>query len=1624
MEDKEKVKYKFGKNEIDLNTYIRNVGNNVQAYVERQNWSQGQKEEFMNSYNQYIAGLEDQLANNTGRFSADDFGNITDNSGILGSKDNDGIDAAGSEYYYNDKGERITTDDYNALKDKKKKNYKTFRANDEVTTYLNLIGKKVVEKLGSVKEEEKKGKEKFDISKHGFVADWQRRNSASGEQIDLAPYLDLDAYDPETKKRSRQNRLQYLSKQIEDYLKNLSGDYDFEGTPYKSMDEYKAKLTELLDHMSDNNWTNADMRAANQAGIGGSFYNNFFTEDENPNITDEQRKLAEEEEKAKLQKAKWEEEINRRLGIYDQHKGVYTSDRPYYITHAVNYTNDDGTFDITRWADSFSPTNPYYKDLVNKVKPDPTNYLNFALKNPYSSDFSKALQYIMARGIARQIDETRYYIPQVTDRDTQSVLIYEPTTRKLYRQFIGDVPELWDAVKRNFNEANGYVKRSDRYLKEGGIIEFQLGGEFDIAGDYKASMQQALEQRAAVAHKEVPEQKADERRIGTFYAGADPTAANPDTSFSDVEYMRLGSAAADIVSAVSAFIPGVGTAVSAATGVGSSLANLWADISDDGVSGWQAAKNFGMNIGMDIAGLIPGGGAASKTAKIVKSVSSLLPKVALVYGTMATAKNSPEILASIQKAIDEPTKLTVQDWQNISQAISVITGGSQVAGAAYQKRKGSISGKLEYANKGKTKDSTIAVDAKDSAGNTQTLLFKGDDAKAIIAAKKKNDIDAVNGILAKYEGTKDFKVSTDYKFGITKGDHWYKPNIGNTGKGKMNIFDVKNDSKGAYIERGWATADTYIDRNYLANHPLYGKKNQTVAHYDTQVAKRKQDIIDEMKVGSDAEVRMKDKTAEAIDKQQQKLDDAKAKLGTNKSSDIQAKLDAIANARNASPKSWDVRSAENQSKEIVDLGVAKQDLTNLQNQLDILNGKNRLTKAEKTQKTQLESDIQTKEQDIARIEQEIATEKEWLDANSDATIADLQQKHSDYSNWEKEIQRRNSGLTKLRDWQKRWADNRTNPFISKQYNDFMARNSNPDGTINLGDIRKTKVTRDEFNEILRNAGILFKKGGSLNLSTVRKFKQAGKISNTRSTANWYSDMFTQPEMQTWLNTFNKNNYQDFNSLQDSWSTNRQATGYAPGISHVSKNQGVWDRQGLWNNTGTNAAIERAVGSNKIKRAGTTGDNAQGGYQDGFFGEQEYLRHGGTEDSWKGRENELEAFRKNLASKELTYTLDKNGMYKLGLIQGNTSANTGSTTSQVLGKSDDTQIDASENQLGSLTQRLLNFNLSPTLKYGLPRTLYSNYVNRKMTDMAIANERPFLQNPFYKHRYVTSDLDAEMQGQRAAAKLYNMTNKAMTSDADKQQAAMFEGFNKGQDYITAGKEKSNLRLRDMAELALQWEIENNKNLHDTATQNRLAMLQTLANKNKYEMAYESKKHSNWDTLFKQFEYDARVKDAENKSYADAFTRSDISNYVTSKLGELAEAVGSPLDPKGIELYQQVKTGVLKPSDIAKDAEQYKLFQQAALLASDLESEQLRQSKGIPASKWAGVRARLTSPEQEYIHITPYDKNGAKITVAGIKAKTADAERFQKSIKESLDRHEKILDRVSKSLYGYIKQSIVK
>jgi hypothetical protein len=146
---------------------------------------------------------------------------------------------------------------------------------------------------------------------------------------------------------------------------------------------------------------------------------------------------------------------------------------------------------------------------------------------------------------------------------------------------------------------------------------------------------------------------------------AENTVVN-DAKFTDVECARIGSAIADItsitLSTIGLFTAGVGTAGAAAFGLGSTVSNLYADIRDKGVSGWQAVKNLGLNLGMDIVGLIPGGGAASKGAKVLKSIGKIVPKVALAVSSMSAFANREEILASLQKATSNPKDMNVGDW--------------------------------------------------------------------------------------------------------------------------------------------------------------------------------------------------------------------------------------------------------------------------------------------------------------------------------------------------------------------------------------------------------------------------------------------------------------------------------------------------------------------------------------------------------------------------------------------------------------------------------------------------------------------------------------------------------------------------------------------------------------------------------------------------------------------------------------------------------------------------------------------------------------------------------------------------------------------------------------------------
>ena len=325
------------------------------------------------------------------------------------------------------------------------------------------------------------------------------------------------------------------------------------------------------------------------------------------------------------------------------------------------------------------------------------------------------------------------------------------------------------------------------------------------------------------------------------------------------------------------------------------------------------------------------------------------------------------------------------------------------------------------------------------------------------------------------------------------------------------------------------------------------------------------------------------------------------------------------------------------------------------------------------------------------------------------------------------------------------------------------------------------------------------------------------------------------------------------------------------------------------------------------------------------------------------------------------------------------------------------------------------NINPTIAYGLPRAMYADRMNRRITDLAKESVVPLLKDPFEVHRYTRSDLDAEMQGERDYANLRRLASRPITSDGSLQTATQLQAEVQGQEARTAGKEKSNQVQRQYDELAWQQEKENAANRHETAMFNRAQQWGADQDKSKYEQAYLAKKFNIWDVFGQQLEYDARTRQKENKALADNFARSDIHNAISYAPNDY----GANLTPDELTVWNKVLSGTNPSSLSSQEFNSYKL---AAQKVSRVETEQLRQYYNIPNTRWS--RKTPSTPWSPTISKAISAKNGAKIAIAGIKAKTADAERFQKQIKECIDRNEKAIDRLSKSLYGLIKASMIK
>lgn len=1584
---KESVKYKFGENELDLQQYIQTLDSNVKAYMDAQQWNPEERQEFMNAYSQYYKGLKDQLENGTNRFSTNGFGTILDSQSQLSNKDND--DQNGSEYYYK-KDKRIGTEEYDQLKERKQKKYKTFSANRHVATYFDKIGRSLVEK-NTPSQSSTPEDNTFDMSKHGFTSYWASRYNPTGTNFDGTAILELDPYDETTKSRANTNRQKRLESDMNDYIAQL-GDYDFSKSNFKTKEAYVQFLQGLLPKIADG-LDGQDALDLGSAGITREFLTPFISTDKV--VSRSEAQIAADEAKAKqeqqLADQKAREEAMRAFiaeqqAVSNKYMGQYTESNPITVgrPYRMSWYNSDGTIN---WNEYFDAQDTNY---------NPEQQLMDVLNTP--SLWGSATSYPILRqaiesGHAKQITsgslQGYYYFPRNTDRTTATAIVYNPSTGQMFETFIGNT-DLWNTIMNDWKTQQGYVDPTNIYMrKEGGVIrKLQYGGLNDWAENIK---RQNVEVKAKQNGKTIEEQEAADRYINKD----NESFGNPNAGWKAEETARLIGGVADIASLISAWVPGYGTAASLVTGLGSTAANLFADIKDESVNGGKVFWNTVTNLGMDLAGLVPGGGAASKGAKIAKNIVHLAPKMIAAIGTVRGLANAPVYIQSWEKMMSSDEKLTAQDWTNIMQSIQVVLGPAAAVGQ-YAKNKGyygdNKAAKAAKADAGAVNSDKIAVEMLDKNGNKKTVLFEGEDVADIKAARESGDLDALKkATVDKFKDLDGYTLEQN-SFGFRRPQLSWNPTKWSPVGGRQHTPDMITHD--VTTRQGVDFVRTRALHDDITQMQTPGQRWSDIE--DAYIATQ----LEPLKSRSDAYERIlgrKQKAIQDLDAQitQNNADLTVAKKSGKTASQLEADIKAIETAKNDGSY---VRRQQQLASEQTQLQAKEVKLQQLEAEIADLKAKEIKTSSA-TKAESIRRQIEDAKADVQLLTNEISTHKtniddhtKWLDNMSDSRLPALQAEHGSVKALE-------DIAANLNQQKSAWDKYKDNGHTDK-YDDFITRNpEDANGNITLKDPSTGREITRNLKQILQSAGIKYQQGGSLNIAKVRKFQKGGNpLSNVSSTATWYEDMFQSDAMKNFFSNFDVNKLDEYNNLQQSYSTNRNQSGYD--VNNPDKTGSYSDaiktRQGTWNDLGLNAPFAGLIASGKIKASGNSGDNVAGGYQDGYFGHQESLRHFGSSDSWFGKEAELKAFQDQLKEKGVSYEIDPDsGMYLFKKIETpveepvETPAVTPSETSVIDPGNEETKPEKTKKKLG------LNFN---GIDYRLPRALYADWTNKKITDLAKKGEKPMLQDPIEIHRTVHSDLDAEMQGQRAAGALNSAASKPLTSDGNAQMAAQLEAAAKGQEFINQGKAQSNQALRTSQEQAWQQEKENAQNRHNVAMQNRLAMRQTEANKNKYDQAYLNKQHEIWDTYLKELQFNAESKRKENKALEDNLAKSDISNMVTSDLATLAP----DLDPRAVKLYQDVRNGVTTVSKISENEADYQLFMNAAKEASRLETDRFAEYKGLRR-----IRA----------------KEGTKIRLANIRTKQKNKDRFAKQIKSDLDRNEKALARLSKSVYSYIKGKMV-
>ena len=1594
---KKKSTYNFGGHEFDAELYLQNLKDNAQGYLDsRSDWNDAQKEEWKHSYENFTNALAQDIKDGTGRFSTDEFGNITDSKGEFTNTDSD-------NYYYNDKGEQISGDDYNNLKDRKKKKYSGFESNRWLATYANQIGTALRDKLKEKGTDSTSDSEDFDYAKNGFAAFWNKKHNPAGGEVDVQPYWDLD------KDGGYTNRINSTLTDLEEYLQRD----DLPDNVRKNAEAYRDKLQEYLNKgegFNEDTWKSQLRIAAQNAGMS-TWNNGFFklgTSDST--VADSSKKEFDiNNDQDVIDRYDLADKIaahpEQRDHIIDLARRQYNQESQKYdeeYNAAVKQEQDAKNNKI--W-ETYLANNPYLKDVTKRIGRSGTGTY-WSGGRSIKQDKNHVSQTMITAEEQVKGDEDPNYKPHLrtevknalvnanwknADDPLLQTLSGVTTTNGYKLNNLGKWYQYnWDQLmaRRDVGAMNGWTaypdktgknevwRRNDSYrasdgtyfymfYKNGKIYTYRSKPYDKLKADVIAKGQLGMSMRTREAQQAFNVHQAQKAQVSAQTAKDKGRTAQEQknmeqTGFTGSDIARLASVGMDLGSIVAAATGpetlGAGTLVSAGLGVGSTLTNFGADIAD-GENLWNATKSAGTGLAMDALGLIPGAGAASKMGKIGKVLVRYVPRLLAAYGAYEGYENMPYIVNSTKKLLTPGAKMTVDDYRNITQGIGLVTG---VVSAGARRSRGQKNAsdfqttkqQNDYLRGGKNwkldgpgtrrinMDNEVALNFKDKNGKKVTKIFSGEDAEKIRNASSNKEI---NEVLSNYD-LKDLTLDTrkslrpHFQWIRSESKKWQSPiHRGNVTATRYNIY--KNGKGEVYTNatglQGW------LD-------PIYDKKS------NMSVAKKNQAATGTSTTGNTAAT------------------------GTSATGNTQL---SMAELRELSSKLKPLREEWAKLK-----GAA--------------------SNARKSRALDLQAARKEPNKDIR-----------------DAYLASAEQNRQSME------------------------------ALATEYAKLRNLVNNNKLTFELGPSKK-QVDID-WNALLKKYGIKYKQGGS-----IRKFEAGGQ-------PDWYSALQAKGD-------YDSNKYAHeydtstlyagdmSNGPQDYYVSNQNGSikqRYAPtngtfGDSvQAIEDQDYYKRFGkdLLNETGTDfsemgKAWAKAVDAQLPAGSEASFYDAQGNLRKQWWAKNQDAMGRTTKQAYttladyvaKVRNDQILGARHNVflnRGKRYFYKDNKGVQHWVDPKEVDNYVHSDKPVASSWSGDGTTYWEDYEltgkksavNPMGekpTTPQGNTNQGLQePDLiaKWGIPRAMAADATNRAVTDKL--KKQPLLLDPQEDHRYIQSDLDAEMDGTAAAAQYYRYAANPITSDGDTQTALGLEAVGKANDAITQGRQTSNQRLRTMAEQAWQQEVANHTSRHNTAMTNRQSIYDTKNANNSLEAAYDNQKFTIWDTLAQEKEYKEKSDYEQLRAKYDQFAQQDINNSIKyGMLGLNYKAYG--MTDADAKLWDSVyNTGTETLENIQKDPAKMKQWNRILSITRQMQNDMLAQHYHIPQSPYHTVRTASYSPtittsatKQKQGGCLNVKKvraaaKGEKLAAAQLKAQTADADRFYKTTKDTIDRMYDAIDRLT-------------